>query len=63
MCLNLIRNALSAMPEGWSLKIKTEENRLSLCKKYVEAHGGRIEVESEVGKGTKFIVKLLLSKI
>lgn len=99
-CSNIIANAISAMPEGGSLELKTGENKkeenvqisiadtgegipkengkkifeplfttkatgiglgLSLCKKYVEAHGGRIEVESEVGKGTKFIVKLPVS--
>lgn len=31
---------------------------LSLCKKYVDAHGGRIEVKSEPGKGTTFTVIL-----
>lgn len=31
---------------------------LSLCKRYVKAHGGKIEVESKVGKKTKFTVKL-----
>ncbi|MEA2033366.1 MAG: ATP-binding protein [Euryarchaeota archaeon] len=100
-CLNIIANAILAMPGSGSLKIKTgedkeegnieisiadtgegipEENRekifeplfttkprgvglgLSLCKKYVEAHGGKIEVESEVGKGTTFIVKLPVSE-
>ncbi len=97
VCLNIISNAVSAMPEGGSLSLKTDENKrdghieisiadtgegipaenmqkifeplfttkargiglgLALCKKYVAAYGGKIEVESEVGKGTKFTVKL-----
>jgi len=100
-CLNIIANAILAMPGSGSLKIKTEEGKeegnieisiadtgegipeenmgkifeplfttkprgvglgLSLCKKYVEAHGGKIEVESEVEKGTKFVVKLPVSE-
>jgi len=101
VCFNLASNAVSAMPEGGSLKIKTDEDKdgenieisiadtgkgipkeniekvfaplfttkargiglgLSLCKKYMETHEGKIEVESEVGKGTKFIVKLPIEK-
>ncbi len=104
-CSNLIRNAISAMPEGGLLKLKTEAEKakekekgnieisiadigggipkenikrifeplfttkaagiglgLSLCKRYVEAHGGEIAVESEVGMGTKFIFKLPISE-
>jgi len=31
---------------------------LSICKKFVDGHGGSIDVESEVGEGTTFTVKL-----
>jgi PAS domain S-box-containing protein len=31
---------------------------LSICKRFVEAHGGSIDVESAVGKGTTFTVKI-----
>jgi signal transduction histidine kinase len=31
---------------------------LILCKEFIEKHGGRLEVESEVGKGSEFRVIL-----
>jgi signal transduction histidine kinase len=33
---------------------------LSICKRIIEAHGGRIEVNSTLGKGTEFIVSIPL---
>jgi signal transduction histidine kinase len=31
---------------------------LSICKRFVEAHGGRISARSTIGKGSTFIVTL-----
>ena len=35
---------------------------LAACKNIIEAHGGKIRVESSVGKGTKFTLKMPISR-
>ena len=35
---------------------------LSICSSLIEGHGGKIEIESELGKGTTFIIKIPVSK-
>ena len=89
--VNLVKNALEAMPDGGELWARTYSNRggvilelvdsgsglddntvmhmfepfystkdggsglgLPTARKIIEAHGGRISVQSEVGRGTKF---------
>lgn len=89
--INLVKNALEAMPDGGQLWARTYSNRggvildlidsgsglddntvmhmfepfystkdggsglgLPTARKIIEAHGGRISVQSEVGRGTKF---------
>jgi PAS domain S-box-containing protein len=93
--INLIKNAIDAMPNGGTLKIRSTTANgnvniafadtgtgiseevmaklfttlfttkaqgmgfgLPICKRVVEAHGGKITVESTVGKGTTFTITL-----
>jgi len=93
--VNIIRNAVDAMPKGGILTIESRESNgdleivfsdtgvgmsektlrniyrplfttkakgmgfgLPICKRFVEAHGGKIHVRSTVGKGSTFIVTL-----
>jgi len=93
--INLIKNAIDAMPEKGTLEISSrqigenveftfadtgvgmsEQTKskmfmplfttkaqgmgfgLAICKRLVEAHGGKIDVESSLGKGTSFTVTL-----
>lgn len=97
--VNLITNAIQAMPQGGQLNVEAQDKNasivkisvadtgvgipeevkpklftplfttksrgqgfgLAVCKRVLEAQGGTINFESQVGKGTKFIVELPLS--
>jgi signal transduction histidine kinase len=98
--INLINNAIDAMPDGGIIKVQgfankdgvhlsvadngkgiSKENQnklwqplfttkskgiglgLIICKRFVEAHGGQINVESIEGKGTTFLIRLPLPEI
>lgn len=91
--INVVKNAIEAMPEGGTLTIKSKESNgnleiaftdtgigmpkditeklftplfttkakgmgfgLPICKRIIEAHGGKISVESAVGKGATFTI-------
>ncbi len=93
--INLIQNAVDAMPQGGALEITSEQKGenvdftfkdtgsgmtdqtkakiflplfttkaqgmgfgLAICKRIAEAHGGKITVDSILGKGTTFIITL-----
>jgi len=93
--VNLIDNAVDAMPEGGRITITSEEQKdfvkisvsdtgvglskqamenlwkplrttkakgmgigLAICKRLVEAHGGKIAVESREGSGTTFTIRI-----
>ena len=98
--LNIILNAIEAMPQGGTLSIKTQDKSpnqveiifkdtgtgissknlvhifepfystrekgtglgLSIVHSIIQAHKGKIEVESQVGKGTTFMAKLPIDK-
>jgi signal transduction histidine kinase len=92
--VNLVKNAIEAMPDGGQLTVRTRQTRtgvaldlidtgvgmeqntalhmfdafystkdggsglgLPTAKRGIEAHGGRIDVQSEVGHGTQFTVE------
>ncbi|MCW4020212.1 MAG: ATP-binding protein [Candidatus Bathyarchaeota archaeon] len=51
-------NLLNLFKPLFTTKAKGKGFRLAVCKRVIEAHGGTITVESEVGKGSTFTVKI-----
>jgi signal transduction histidine kinase len=97
--VNLVKNALEAMPQGGQLVARTRPTRVGIAfdlidtgcgmdektathmfeafystksggsglglptaRKIIEAHGGRIDVQSELGRGTKFTLEVPIPK-
>ena len=61
--LNMIFDRFKQVNESLSRNVQGTGIGLSLVKSIVELHGGSISVESEVGKGSKFIVMIPSRKV
>jgi two-component system, OmpR family, sensor histidine kinase BaeS len=55
---NLVTNALRYTPPGGQIALAVGETGVGIAKVIIEAHDGRLEVESEPGRGTTFTVLL-----
>lgn len=52
---NLERKPFQQLDTELTRKVSGTGLGLNLCKRFVELHGGRIRVESEPGKGSRFV--------